>query len=317
MKILITGGAGLLGSHLCDRYVTEGEEVVCIDNFTGGSIWHIRHLLDYPNFKVIKPNRPEEADVRNYQAVEKAAHNVDVIIHAAAQIHVDRSYIDPVETYEVNVRGTQNVLEAARELDIPKVLYASTSEVYGTALYTPMDENHPLNAPHPYGASKIAADRMCNAYIQTYHMDIRIIRHFNFFGPRQRDYGYAGVIAKFIRRVLQNKPPVIYGAGNQTRDYTYVKDAVEAYDIMLKHKKPIPEPINFGTGKEVTISKLAKLIIKISEKNLKPVYDAPRIGEVERLICDPTKAKALGWKPKYTLEQGLREYITWYRKYAE
>ena len=318
MKILITGGAGLLGSHLCEKYVAEGHKVVCMDNLSGGSIWHIRHLLDYKNFKVLDPDEPEQADIRKYEAVEKAAQEADAIIHTAAQIHVDRSYIDPVETYEVNVMGTQNVLEAARKLDIPKVLYSSTSEVYGSAIDNkPMDENHPLNAPHPYGASKIAADRMCHAYIQTYHMDIRIIRHFNFYGPRQRDFGYAGVIAKFVRRALQDQPPVIYGSGDQTRDYTYVEDAAKAYDLMLKHEEPIPEPINFGTGVDISILDLAKLIIELAGKDLEPEHTAPRTGEVKRLVCNPAKAKLLlGWKPKYTLREGLLEYISWYRRFG-
>lgn len=318
MKILITGGAGLLGSHLCEKYVAEEHKVICMDNMSGGSIWHIRHLLDHRNFKVLNPDKPELADIRNREAVEKAAQDADAIIHTAAQIHVDRSYIDPVETFEVNVTGTQNVLEAARRLDTPIILYASTSEVYGSSTDNkPMNEDHPLNAPHPYGASKIAADRMCNAYAQTYHMDIRIIRHFNFYGPRQRDYGYAGVIAKFVRRVLQDQPPIIYGPGDQTRDYTYVKDAAEAYDTMLKHEKPIPQPVNFGTGEDISILDLAKLIIQLAGKNLEPEHTTPRIGEIKKLVCDPTKAKKLlGWQPHYTLKEGLLEYINWYHKFG-
>jgi len=242
-----------------------------------------------------------------------------VIFHLAAQIHVDRSYVEPRLTYEVNVIGTQNILEIARLHDAKKVIYASTSEVYGSSLYCPMDEKHPLNAPHPYGASKTAADRMCYAYIQTYGMDITIMRLFNIFGPRQRDIGYGGVISIFTRRILNNVPPIIYGDGLQTRDYTYVADTVKAYDLVLNHKKPITEPINFGSGKELTILDIANKIIHLCSKDkvIKPVHEAPRMAEVKRLIADATKAKKLlGWEPDYDLDQGLQEFVDWYRNYG-
>ena len=313
MKILITGGAGFIGSHLCEKYSKEGHTVLCLDNFMSGNLTHIRHLLDYRNFKLVK------GDIRDFDLLEKIMRDVDVVLHLAAQIHVDRSYIEPKLTYDVNVMGTQNVLEVARMYDAKKVIHASTSEVYGSALYVPIDEKHPLNAPHPYGASKIAADRMCYAYIQTYGMDISIVRLFNVFGPRQRDVGYGGVISIFTRRVLSNVPPIIYGDGTQTRDYTYIKDAVRAYDLVLNHNEPITEPINFGTGKEVSINDLADKIIELCGKKgeIEPVHVEPRIGEVKRLIADATKAKnMLGWEPKYKLEKGLKEFIQWYKNYG-
>ncbi len=313
MKILITGGAGFIGSHLCEKYSKEGHTVLCLDNFMSGNLTHIRHLLDYRNFKLVK------GDIRDFDLLEKIMRDVDVVLHLAAQIHVDRSYIEPKLTYDVNVMGTQNVLEVARMYDAKKVIHASTSEVYGSALYVPIDEKHPLNAPHPYGASKIAADRMCYAYIQTYGMDISIVRLFNVFGPRQRDVGYGGVISIFTRRVLSNVPPIIYGDGTQTRDYTYIKDAVRAYDLVLNHNEPITEPINFGTGKEVSINDLADKIIELCGKKgeIEPVHVEPRIGEVKRLIADATKAKnMLGWEPKYKLEEGLKEFIQWYKNYG-
>ena len=313
MKILITGGAGFIGSHLCEKYTKEGHTVICMDNFMSGNLTNVRHLLDYRNFKLVK------GDIRDFELLEKLMRDVDVVFHLAAQIHVDRSYIEPKLTYEVNVMGTQNVLEVARLYDAKRVIHASTSEVYGSALHVPIDENHPLNAPHPYGASKIAGDRMCYAYIQTYGMNISIIRLFNIFGPRQRDAGYGGVISIFTRRILNNIPPIIYGDGMQTRDYTYIEDAVRAYDLVLNHNKPITEPINFGTGKEVTIIDLANKIIELCGKkgNIKPVHVEPRIGEVKRLIADATKAKKLlGWSPKYRLEEGLKEFVKWYKNYG-
>ena len=313
MKILITGGAGFIGSHLCEKYTNERHTVICLDNFMSGNLMNIRHLLDYRNFKLIK------GDVRDFDLLEKIMRDVDVVFHLAAQIHVDRSYIEPKLTYEVNVMGTQNILEVARLHDAKKVIYASTSEVYGSAQYVPIDEKHPLNAPHPYGASKIAADRMCYAYIRTYGMDISILRLFNVFGPRQRDLGYGGVISIFTRRALSNVPPLIYGDGLQTRDYTYIQDAIKAYDLVLNYKEPITEPVNFGSGREVSILDLANKIIHLCGKkdSIKPVHVKPRIGEVERLIADPTRAKnLLGWEPKYDLEEGLSEFIGWYKKYG-
>jgi len=313
LKMLVTGGAGFIGSHLSDKYARDGHIVLCQDNFMNGNLMNIRHLLDYRNFKLIN------GDIRDFDLLEKIMRDVDVVFHLAAQIHVDRSYIEPKLTYDVNVMGTQNILEAARLHDIKKVVHVSTSEVYGSAQYVPIDEKHPLNAPHPYGASKIAAERMCYAYTQTYGMDICIPRLFNTFGPRQRDVGYGGVISIFTRRVLSNVPPIIYGKGLQTRDFMYIDDAVRGLDLFLNHEKPITEPINFGSGKELTILDLANLVIELCGKkgDLKPVHVEPRIGEVERLIANTKKAETvLGWKQKTEFREGLGNFIHWYRSYG-
>jgi UDP-glucose 4-epimerase len=312
MRILITGGAGFIGSHLCEKYTRENHSVICLDNFVTGNLMNIRHLLNYKNFKLVN------GDIRDFDLLEKIMRDVEVVFHLASQIHVDRSIVEPKFTYEVNVLGTQNILEAARVFDVRRVIHVSTSEVYGSAQYTPMDEAHPLAAPHPYGASKIAADRTCYAYIKTYNMDISVMRPFNIFGPRQKDTGYGGVISLFVKRVLSGMPPIIYGDGNQTRDYTYIEDAVRAFDSVLNHKEPIAEPINFGTGSEIKIIDLANEIIKLcgKENQLKPVHVEPRPGEVQRLLANVSKAeKVLGWKPKYKFEDGLEQFIHWYRNY--
>jgi len=313
MRILITGGAGFIGSHLCEKYTKEEHTVLCLDNFLSGNLINVRHLLDYRNFKLIR------GDIRDFDLLERISRDVDVIFHLAAQIHVDRSYVEPRLTYEINVMGTQNVLEIARIFDVKKVIHASTSEVYGSAQYIPIDEKHPLDAPHPYGASKIAADRMCNAYITTYGMNISIPRFFNIFGPRQRDIGYGGVISIFTRRVLNNMPPVIFGDGLQTRDYTYIEDAIRAFDLILNDESRL-EPTNIGSGKEVSIIDLANLIVGLCGKNGKiiPVHVEPRIGEVEKLIADTTKAKKiLRWKPEYDFKEGLMAFVQWYKKYGQ
>lgn len=312
MRILITGGAGFIGSHLCERFTTEGHTVVCLDNFMTGGLGNIRGLLCVKHFKWVN------GDVRDFDLLEKIIRDVDVIIHLAAQIHVDRSMLEPKLTYDVNVFGTLNILELARRHDINKVIHTSTSEVYGSAQYVPMDEKHPLDAPHPYGASKIAADRMCNAYFQTYGLNVCVIRPFNTFGPRQKDTGYGGAISIFVKRCLNKVPPIIYGDGKQTRDYTYVKDLVEAYDLVLKYDKTLSEPINFGTGKEIAIVDLANKIINFCNvgRRIKPVHVSARPGEVNRLVADFSRAKKLlGWEPKYTLDNGLKEFIEWYKSY--
>jgi len=296
MKMLITGGAGFIGSHLCEKYTKEGHTVICLDNFMSGDLMNIRHLLDSRNFKLVK------GDIRDFDLLEKVMRDVDVVFHLAAQIHVDRSYIEPKLTY-----------------DAKKLIFASTSEVYGSAQYSPIDENHPLNAPHPYGASKLAGDRMCFAYMHTYGMNISIVRLFNTFGPRQRDVGYGGVISIFTRRILKGMPPIIYGDGLQTRDYTYVDDAVRAYDAVLKHSEPIAEPINFGSGREETILDLADMLIDLAGKKekIRPVHVEPRIGEVKRLIANSARAKdLLGWQPQCKLEEGLEKFVQWYKDYG-
>jgi len=313
MKMLITGGAGFIGSHLCEKYVREGHSVFCLDNFMSGNLMNVRHLLDSRNFKLIK------GDIRDFGLLEKIMRDVEVVFHLAAQIHVDRSHIEPKLTYEVNVMGTQNILEVARLYDAKKIIHASTSEVYGSAQYFPIDENHPLSAPHPYGASKIAADRMCYAYIQTYGMNISIVRLFNIFGPRQRDVGYGGVISIFTRRILKNMPPIIYGDGRQTRDYTYVEDAVRAYDSVLKYDGSLTEPVNFGSGREEPILDLANMLIDLADRKgeIEPVHVEPRIGEVERLIANATRAKKLlGWETEVKLEEGLEKFVEWYKYYG-
>jgi UDP-glucose 4-epimerase len=270
-------------------------------------------LLSHKNFKLIN------GDVRDFDLLEKiVSADVDTVIHLAAQIHVDRSIIEPRETYEANVLGTLNVLELSRRYDVEKIVYASSSEVYGSSQYVPMDEKHPLDPPHPYGASKLAADRMCHAYIQTYGANICIVRLFNTFGPRQKDTGYGGAISVFAKRVLSDRPPIIYGDGKQSRDYLYVEDAISAYERILEFGKPLKGPINFGTGKDVTIISIANKIIDLfgKKKKLKPVHVAPRPGEVERLVADNRKARQLlGWTPKYSFDEGLKKFVDWYAKY--
>jgi UDP-glucose 4-epimerase len=313
MRIMITGVAGFLGSHIAQKYVSEGHTLYGVDNLANGNLNNIRTLFHKKNFKFI------HEDILSNELYNKIPKDLDAIIHLAAQIHVDKSIVNPVETFRINVEGTQKILEFARIHDIRKVLHASTSEVYGTAKYAPMDESHPLLATHPYGVSKIAADRMCYTYNETYDVGIDIVRCFNLFGPGQKDSGYGGVIAIFINRVLQGNPPIIYGDGNQTRDYMYVTDAVNAYDLILKAKgNPGRNGINFGSGSEVSINQIANLVIKYAKKEneVKPIHVEPRPVEVGRLFADISRAnKLLGFEPKVEFEPGLATLMDWYANY--
>jgi UDP-glucose 4-epimerase len=310
-RVLITGAAGFLGSHLAEKYVNEGNVVYAVDNLMNGNLNNIRTLLHKKNFKFIHD------DIRRDELYKTLPSNLDAIIHLAAQIHVDRSIVNPEETFKINVDGTQKILEFARMHDVKKILHASTSEVYGSAQYAPMDERHPLSARHPYGVSKVAADRLCFTYNETYDLGVDIIRCFNLFGPRQKDTGYGGVIAIFINRVLQGKPPIIYGDGTQTRDYMFITDAVEAYDAVLKSDgSPCREGVNFGSGREISINDIANLVIKDIGVEIKPIHIEPRPVEVQRLFAEISKSKELlSFKTKVEFEQGLSLLIDWYENF--
>jgi len=316
LQVFVTGCAGFIASHLIESLLDDRHSVVGLDNLSSGSVWNINHLLDNPRFKFVA------GDIRDNDLIRNLTKDVGLVYHLAAQIHVDKSYVDPVETYEVNVLATQRLLEACYLNDVPHIVYASSSEVYGSNMTDlPMSEEHVLAAPHPYGASKVAADRMCYAYAKTYGMNISIVRSFNVFGPRQREAGYGGVISLFLRRILNNFPPVIFGSGTQTRDYTYVTDTVRAYRAVSTFttldQARNSMPINFGTGVGISIKDIALKLIQLSGKDLEPVYTDPRPGEVQNLLCDYSRARSLyHWKPEVSFDEGLKRYFDWYIKYG-
>jgi len=310
MKVLITGGAGFLGSYLCEAFLKLGYEVIALDNLFSGSLKNINQLLSEKNFRFIK------GDVRNERLIRKLTKDVFSIYHLAAQVHVDRSIRDPKLTFDVNIKGSYNVLESAIRNDVERVIFASSCEVYGNPIYLPIDENHPFFPTSPYAASKVAEDRLCCAYISTYGLPAVITRCFNFFGPRQKDEGYGAVIPIFIKRVFKNKPPIIYGDGKQTRDFTYIEDVVRFYlQIDKKFKKIKGLAINFGRGKETSINELARLIIKLVGKKVKPIHTKPRQGELKRSYADITLCRRkLKIQPMISLEEGIKKMIEWYTK---
>ena len=310
--ILITGGAGFIGSHLANEYVKRGNIVKVLDDFSNGNVNNIRSLLNYRNFKLIK------GDVRDHELVQRITSDVDIIFHLAAQIHVDKSIIYPRQTFDTNTMGTLNILEASLKNDVKKVIYASSSEVYGTAQNGKIDEQHPLNPFSPYAASKAAADRLCFSYYKTFGLDVTVVRNFNIYGPKQKSTGYGAVIPIFIRRAIEGKNPIIYGDGLQTRDYMYIEDAVKAYDLVTSSSSVAGKAINFGTGRDISVCDLADIILELcNRQDLRPVHVAPRPGEVGRLCANITLArKILGFKPQYTLKEGLLKFIDWHLKYG-
>jgi len=315
MKILILGGAGFIGSHLCDKYVNEGHLVLCVDNLSNGDLQNVRGLISNPLFKFIKE------DIRNKQSVFELVRDCDTVFLLSALIHVDQSLIEPYLTYQTNVIGTLNVLEACKRYD-KRLIFASSSEAYGTAQYSPMDEKHPLTPDHLYGVSKVAGDRMCHAYYKSFGMPINIVRLFNCYGNRQKDSGYGGVISIFVKRALQGKNPIVYGTGMQSRDYIHISDAVRAYDLVFKSddKSLYGLPLNFGTGKDHRIIDIARMVCEkvnsFSNFRLSPVHDVARPNDVQKLVADISLVKKkLGFEPLKDFEAGLNEYIDWVRSF--
>jgi UDP-glucose 4-epimerase len=309
-RVLITGGGGFIGSHLAEDLVKNGYLVKILDDFSTGNVNNIMELFNYKNFKMIR------GSITDRELVRKATDDIDVVFHLAAQVHVDRSIMEPRRTFDVNTVGTLNILDSALENDIELVAYASTSEVYGSAKYTPMDEDHPLNPASPYAASKSAADRLCFSYFNTYRLPVVIVRCFNTYGPRQKGSGYAAAIPKFIRRALEGLPPVIYGDGKQTRDYMYVKDTVSAYKSILgSYSNVLGKAINFGTGKEISILDLANTIVDLCGSKAAPIHVAARSGEVSRLCAGTALAqKLLGFSTEYSIAMGLQEFVNWFKE---
>lgn len=297
MRILITGGAGFIGYHLAQSCKRRGDEVVSLDNG-----FH----------PCLAPSDTKYADIRYYDEIEKYVEWADTVFHLAAQIHVDRSIHYPQETLDINVKGTLNILEACRKFG-KKMVFASTSEVYGSSQVEFMNESHPLDGQSPYAASKIAGDRLCKAYYDTYGTDVTILRNFNTFGEWQKDDSYGSVIAKFTRAALTGEPLYIYGDGTQERDYMHVKDAVGGYHLCESLNKP-GEIVNIGTGKTITINELAERIVSLTQSKSPIIHIAPRAGEVQRLCAGIEKARSLGFEPKTDFDKDLANYSLWFKE---
>ncbi len=297
MKILVTGGSGQVGSYLGER-LSGNNEITIIDNFSN----NLNNIKLPSKIKIIK------GDIRNQRMVNDLVSKMDTIIHAAAQTSVKRSIEDPIYDADNNINGTLNLLEAARKSDTEHFIYISSAAVYGKPINLPIDEEHPTNPLSPYGLSKLTGERYAMLYCSLYGLPVVCVRPFNIFSPRQNPNSpYSGVITKFIERIRNNQNPVIFGDGNQTRDFVYIEDVVDAISKAIVNKKAIGEIFNIGTGKPTRIKELANIIINISNKNLEPEFAPASIGDIRESYADITKArKILGYKPKYLLEQGLK-----------
>lgn len=311
-RVLVTGADGFMGSHLTERLLREGANVSIYtrgNSMSGTVQYALRNLENHEN----EFRRILTGDIASSDSIDLIKEDQpEIIFHLAADAYVPNSFEHPREVMESNFWGTLNVLHAAMKLPkIKRVVCTSSSEIYGTAQYAPIDEEHPMNPSSPYAASKVAADRAAYSYHNTYHLPIAIIRPFNTFGPRHT----YDVIPKFIKLALDQEPLTIYGDGRQTRDFTYVDDMVEAFLIMGSHPKAIGETVNFGTGRDISIKRTARLIKKYTKTPSPIIHIKKRTAEVKRLICDYRLAKKLfQWSPRVDFEEGLKKNIAWAKK---
>lgn len=312
---LVTGAEGFIGSHLTERLLEEGYQVRAFVQYNSFNSWGWLDVLPEETRKTLEI---VTGDIRDTECVARAVDGCDLIFHLAALIAIPYSYRAPEAYIDTNVKGTLNILNAARRYDRAQLIHTSTSEVYGTAQHVPISEQHPLNAQSPYAASKIAADQLALAYYRSFETPVSIVRPFNTYGPRQ---SARAVIATIITQLLAGNREISLGALHPTRDFTYVKDTVEGFLAAAQHPRTIGEIINIGSGFEISIADTAELIARIMDIDLKIISTAERYrpdkSEVERLWADNSKARQLmHWQPRYGtvegFEKGLRETINWY-----
>lgn len=312
-KILVTGADGFIGSHLVETLVEQGHKVKAFVYYNSFNSWGWLDSLPKEKLDQIEIF---SGDIRDPNGVRTAVKGADVIYHLAALIAIPYSYHSPDSYVDTNVKGTLNILQAARDYNVERVLVTSTSEVYGTAIYVPIDEKHPRQGQSPYSASKIGADAMADSFYRSFNLPVTIVRPFNTFGPRQ---SARAVIPTIITQLLAGKTEIKLGALHPTRDLLFVKDTANGFVEIAKSDKTIGEEINIATQKEISIQDLAQFLIDTINPKAKIVSDDVRLrpekSEVERLLGSAEKIKSLtGWKPNYTLQEGLKQTIEWFSK---
>jgi len=303
MKAVVTGGAGFIGSHITEELMQRGYHVIVIDDLSTGKMENIQHLLDEGNLNFVR------GSITNLALLQKFFSDADYIFHQAAIPSVPRSIKNPLASNEVNVTGTLNVLSAARDQGIKKVIFASSSSVYGDTPNLPKREDMTPNPQSPYAVTKLAAEYYCRVFTDVYGISTICLRYFNVFGARQNpDSQYAAVIPKFIKAINEGKSPVIFGDGEQTRDFTFIKDVVHA-NILAAESKAFGV-FNIGKGDRISINQLAQIILKLNGKeNVKPLYENGRLGDIKHSLADISKAQSFGYKPEYDVEKGIIETI--------
>jgi NAD dependent epimerase/dehydratase len=314
-KVLITGSAGFIGSHLTEELVKKGCSVRAFVHYNSQNSWANLELLPK---EILKEVEVFKADIADPFAVAKAVEGCKAVFHLAALIAIPYSYVAPQTYVQTNVNGTLNVMEASLRHGVEKVVHTSTSETYGTAIYTPIDEKHPLQGQSPYSASKIGADKIAESYYCSFELPVATIRPFNTFGPRQ---SARAVIPTIISQALAKKE-VRLGSLTPIRDLTYVKDTAAGFIAVAEADRSVGEVINVGNGKGIAIGDLAKKIISLIDPKIKIISDESRVrpekSEVLQLLCSNQKAKdLLGWEPKYSLEHGLKEAIAFIKDHID
>lgn len=315
MKVLVTGADGFIGSHLVERLIMEGFEVRALAAYNSFNSWG---WLDQLSEDVRSETEVVVGDIRDPDGVRTIMSGCELVMHLAALIAIPYSYRAPHSYLETNVKGTLNVLQAAKDLNVGRVVHTSTSEVYGTARYVPIDEEHPLQGQSPYSATKIAADQMALAYHRSFGTPVSVIRPFNTYGPRQSS---RAVIPTVITQVLAGNERVKLGALNPTRDFTFVSDTVKGFLAIAKSELAVGEVINVCSGFEISVAETTRLIGELMGVEISVLADEQRLrperSEVERLFGDKSKAQRLtGWSPEYTsrdgFARGLRKTIDWF-----
>ena len=314
-KILITGADGFIGSHLTEELVHLGADVRAFVFYNSFNSWG---WLDHSPEQIKKNINVFAGDVRDPHGVKKAMEGCDIIFHLAALIAIPYSYHSPDTYVDTNVKGTLNIVQAAKELDVEKVIHTSTSEVYGTARFVPITEEHPLQGQSPYSASKIGADQIAMSFYKSFETPVSIIRPFNTYGPRQ---SARAVIPTIITQIANGKRKIKLGSINPTRDFNYVKDTVRGFISIAESDRAIGEVINIGSNFEISIGETVELISDVMDIEIEVVTDNQRIrpdkSEVERLWADNSKAERLaGWQPEYGgkegFKRGLTETVGWF-----
>lgn len=311
-KVLVTGADGFIGSHLAEKLIENGYNVKAFTFYNSFNSWGWLDRLPKDKLKEIEVF---SGDVRDPNGVRTAMKDVEVVYHLAALIAIPFSYHSPDSYVDTNIKGTLNVLQAARDNDVSRILVTSTSEVYGTAKYVPIDEKHPFQGQSPYSATKIGADRLAESFYRSFNLPVSIVRPFNTYGPRQ---SARAVIPTIITQLLSGKEEIKLGSLTPTRDFNYVKDTANGFIEIANSNKTIGEEINIATQQEISIGELANELIKQINPNAKIVCDDERLrpdkSEVNRLLGSNKKIKELtNWKQKYSFEEGIKETIEWFK----
>lgn len=312
MKILVTGAEGFIGSHISEELVKQGHKVKAFTYYNSFNTWG---WLDTLPKDIMKEVEVFTGDIRDPNGVREAMKGMDEVYHLAALIAIPFSYHSPDTYVDTNIKGTLNVLQAARDIDISRLLITSTSEVYGTAQYVPIDELHPFQGQSPYSATKIGADRLAESFYRSFNMPITIVRPFNTYGPRQ---SARAVIPTIITQLLAGKEEIDLGSLTPTRDFNFVKDTANGFIEIAKSDKTIGEEINIATQQEISIGELAQELIRQINPNARIICDEQRLrpekSEVNRLLGSNEKIKKLtNWKPNYTFEQGIAETVEFFK----